>query len=403
MNKKVLIITYGGGHVNIVKSIYYGLSQVKNLDVEILALTTAAEELSKLNIPNNTIKDYINSLDNKREILRYGKVLAQKFHNSESTIDLTNSIVYYGIGFYDLANLCGYKIAKRKFMHEGRKVFEPTLSMDKIISKIVPDALIITTGVRMAKAAAIVSIRQKIPVIKINDYPIMDKLDFKAKICVMNEWAKNYLLDNEIANDEDIVVTGQPVFEKNLQINDDKVTDYKKKVKRDYKKVVLYLGQDVYEMKDTVEKLLDISNLYEDLLILIRPHPNDYNHYLPRENFPNCWISKEGDLNYLLAISDLIITHTSTGGIEAALLDKPVISVLINSKPKIRLRDFGIANEVNNLDKLQLTIDECLNPESETAQKLRKGRLRFNNTDNATNNIIKLVKETVWRGKEDYE
>ena len=403
MNKKILIITYGGGHVNIVKSIYHDLAQVKNLHIEILALTTAAEELSRHNIPNNTIKHYINFLDNKREILRYGKVLAQKFHNSDSTIDLADSIVYYGIGFSDLTKLCGYKIAKHKFITEGRKAFEPISSMEKIVSKINPDALIIPTGVRLAKAAAIVSSRKKIPVIKINDYPIMDKLDYKAKICVMNEWAKKYLLENGIANAKDIIITGQPVFERNLQLNNDTVAEYRQKVKKDYKRVVLYLGQNVAEMGATVVKLLDISNLYEDMLIFIRPHPNDYNHYSPQGYFPNCEISKDGELKYLIAISDLVIAHTSTGGIEAALLGKPVISVLINSKPKIKLKDFGIAREVNDLNELQLAIDECLNSDSEVARELMYGRFKFKNTDNATNNIIGLIKEVVWRGEDEYE
>lgn len=396
--QKILFITYGGGHANVVKHIYEKMKSEPALLPEIIALTLAPQIFQKENIPYHTISEYLPIFNQKDRIIEIGKKLAKKAHNDSSGIAYLDSVAYLGFGFTDLCKAHGTEKAHNLYEKTGRKCFLPIDTMKTILTFIQPDALVVTGSPRMERAAAFAANAIGIPVIQVNDYPAEEKLQYAAKVCVMNEWERKNALANNLIPENQIIVTGQPVFEADLKFDLELLTKYekaKKTIAQD--KIILYLGQGrdaVPEASDTIKALWKLSRQQKDHLFIIRPHPNDFNAcpYADTENFI---CSKEGKLNYLLSITDIAITHDSTAGLQAALLDKPLITVINASTERNSLAGFGIAQRISCPSQLGDAINACMDTRSEISQKLQAGRRLFQNKEYAAANIIDVIKQEI--------
>ena len=143
------------------------------------------------------------------------------------------------------------------------------------------------------------------------------------------------------------------------------------------------------EVEETIKEIIKISKKHRDVNFIIRPHPGNLDNY-GLDSEENVWITKEGELKYLLAVSDIVITQVSTGGLEAILLGKQVITVLNKTKPLFRLSDTGGAINIQNVNELEKTIFDCINEDSLVDKK--KNNEHFNNKKNAAENIVNVIK-----------
>lgn len=387
--KKILAVTYGGGHVNIIRALYKEMQKSSDIEFVILALTMAAKVLDHEQIPHLTISEVACQLDSYEKILEYGKKAADENHNPDSGIKYEDAVAYFGIGYLDLVKQYGAKQAAVLFEKEGRKAFLPVESMKEILQLIKPDALLITTSPRMEKAAGIAGSQMNIPVVKVADLPIVSRVDYPCKLCVMNEWSKDYVVNQEHMVAENVVVTGQPVFEENLVVDKDIEDGYRKNLKRNYDKVITYLGQPQNpDTEMTIQILLEYARNNPNQMIIIRPHPNDDS--IDCLNSENVLVTKKGELKYIIAISDLLITHYSTAGLEGALMGKPLVTVLVNSVNEVRYSQLGIAVEVNSFQDLKPAIYSCLQ-NFKIQEQLRNGLECFKNKEHAAHNIIKVI------------
>lgn len=391
--KKILIVTYGGGHVNIVRSILPQLLE-ENVSIEILALTIASSNLKKAGIQHNTIRDYIDLLPYKQSILELGEKAIQGKHDIRSDITYEDAVVYHGIGMFDLINECGKEKAWSIFEANGRKAFCPVNSMIIILKRIKPDVIVLPTGVRFEEAFAKAANLMDIPVVLINDLPVLGNIDFNAKICVMNKWSKDYIKAHSDIKSSELIITGQPVMEKNLIIDEETLKNVQCSLKEGYDKVVLFLGTptlDIFpEVAETINKLLELAKHYPKIKFIIRPHPGNLDDY-GLVSKDNIIVTKNGELKYLLAASDLIITQVSTAGLEAILLGKPVITVLNKTNPDFKLSDTGGAINMENADELERVIDKCLTLDSEEFKRNFDLKNKFDNKKNASANIIEVI------------
>ena len=132
----------------------------------------------------------------------------------------------------------------------------------------------------------------------------------------------------------------------------------------------------------------------------MRPHPNSNGSY-GCENTENFFITKDGELKYLLSECDLAITHYSTSGMEAALLDKPVITVFSDdyTKETSLFENWGIAVSVKNISDIEKTMLLLLDKKSKMYTELNGKRALFKNKENAAQNIIKTIFETMNNGR----
>lgn len=389
--KKVFCVSYGGGHINIIKQIYYELQNRKNICTNILALTMADSILNRDNIPHTTISEYLDIFDYKDSILKYGYECVEN-EDIAKDIKYVDSIVYHGIGYCDLVKEVGEERAKVLFAENGRKVFMPVRSMRTILKKENPDVLLITNSPRMETAAGIAANELNIPVVRVNDLPYMDKKPaYRAKVCVMNEWAKKDIIDKNLVESEDIIITGQPVFEDDLKLVTKEIEKYEVSIKKNYDNVILYLGQGyIKEAIGIVDTLVNIAKENQNWLIIVRPHPNDFHDYeADYGRMDNCIFTKEGDLKYMLKISDVAVTITSTSGLQAVLLGTPLIQMQV-----LENGYFDIPGAIASVDStigLKETILKVIDNKANNCNSMLDAIKKYGNKPNASANIVDVI------------
>ena len=142
----------------------------------------------------------LNKID---KIKKEGIQLAKTEFNPNSGIEYAECIRYLGIGFLDLIEqLNNRQEAYSLFKKLGRKAFCPIRTMSKILDYEKPDLVILTADVRYEKATGLASNSLNIPVLHIHDLPEMQKLSYKADICVMNKYAYKFAIENKIGSPE---------------------------------------------------------------------------------------------------------------------------------------------------------------------------------------------------------
>lgn len=395
--KKVFMVTYGGGHANIIKAVYNSLTAFRNVECTVLALTMAPEIFNNAGIPHITISQAVKNLNNYEEIKAYGTELAKEHHQDGKGILYDDSVAYLGSGYSDLVDLMGEEKAEAEFAEKGRKAFLPVRTMKSIFALEKPDVVVVTNSPRMEKASAIAANELNIPVVRINDLPYMsERMPYNANLCVMNEFTRKDIIAKGLAGNNSVFVTGQPVFEQDLILDKTLLEKYEAAVKSEYKHAVLYLGQIYSEESEiALNELYRISREMNDILFIIRPHPNDFTDYYEYKGNRNFIVSKEGLLKYLIKACDTVITHFSTGGLQAALLDRPLICLDVKGTNPINYAELGIAETIYEISRLETVLQDSLDKTSELSIRLKSARNDFRNKDSAAESICKVILDSI--------
>lgn len=388
--KKIFMVCYGGGHVNIVKEIYHPIKNLTGAEVTVLALTTAPEVLSRNDIPYIKISDIIRNLKDYEKIMELGYSLAKIYHDDKSGISLKDTAAYYGSGFFDLMKRYGEEEAIARFEKGDRKSFLPIWLMEELFKIIKPDLVITTTSPRFEKASGIAAANMKIPNIRINDLPVMDPLDYDCTLCVMNQWASEYAQKKAGISEKHIVITGQPAIEATLKV-DSNVIDRKKVefgLNDKYKHCVVFFSQNGIDQTLFYEELNRAAKKMKNVLFVIKLHPNQSPLEYDNRYEENVKICNDTAAIYL-NIADLAITTFSTTGLEAALLGKPLL--VIDRKDNNSGMDYvemGIAEELLTYSELSTKIEDNLNA---NVSKKEKKDNSFQNRENSAQNIAILA------------
>ena len=104
---KVFMISYGGGHSNIIAAVYKELIKNPDNDIIYVALTGAPLKLKGSGINYITISEIAKMLTYYDEIVELGRKYGMPFHNDSFGILEEDTICYYGIGMHDLINEYG--------------------------------------------------------------------------------------------------------------------------------------------------------------------------------------------------------------------------------------------------------------------------------------------------------
>ncbi len=394
MRKKIQFVTYGAGHANIVKALAPTLSNY--YEVQILALTVAFKVFDSENIPYKKLNDYMYLFsDVKEEVLAYGDELAKETFNPKSGMSYEESQIYLGLSFWNLVKTSDSKAeAKRVFRENGRKVFNPVYVMKRILKEEKPDLLVVTCDVRMERAAGIAANELGIPVLRIHDLIEIYTMSYKACVCVMNEYVKNYLIRNRLCESKDVKVTGQPVFEKNIEINEKYVKEMNKEFGFDgYQKIFLYLEAPQDPDSDIIEnEFKRMSENHLENLYIIKLHPNQ-DFVKEEQKSENYKKIRDIELKYLIHAADVVITRDSTGGIEAALMGKPLVIISLSRPFVLDYSKYGVAVKAGNVEEMERLMAECCDKESEIYKEIQKGQKLFQNKPHAVENILNKIRE----------
>lgn len=374
--KKIVLVAYGGGHINMLIPIIKRLQEHPHINLVVLGLTTAGSVLEQQEIPYIGFKDLLNPDDQKA--IEWGQKLAGPA-NANAIVPYEESVAYLGLSYRDLE--LRYDVEKAADLYRtkgGRQVFYPLSVMERFLGEEQPDLVIATNSPRAERAAITVAGHLGIPVICLVDLFAMQEVQwlgqtgYANKVCVLSDFVKQRLIKAG-RNSDEIVVTGNPIFDRLSEYQGK--SDYFRK-KKDWGKdvkVILWASQPEPEKhpfadkngnpklpREIDEKLLDILTRHPDWYLVIRPHPSESLSYkdLPQ----NTVISQSSESLYeLLVAVDVVITMSSTVGLEAVLLEKPLVSLDLSiftaDAPYSKM---GIAKGVDNLDRLEETLEAVL-------------------------------------------
>lgn len=228
-----------------------------------------------------------------------------------------------------------------------------------VIDTTKPDILVISTMPRSYELGNIdlVCKLRHIPVLKIQ-HGIFDPFEelfvrpllFDKIACGGPYWKMKY--EEKGAPLDTIVVTGWPKY--------DEYADAKPAHTKAERRTILYLGQGGVLYESGMKALTRIAGILDatETTLLIKPHPAEeikqYSRYLAQHRRVAI-LDPRANLRSCLERSDVVITHTSTGGVEAVLLGKRLLCLNLD-----RVRRFvtdmyvesGVAEEIVDMDQL---------------------------------------------------
>lgn len=336
--RKVLFVTYGGGHVNIVKPIAKEIEKHDEIDYQILALTTAIPYLKNTGLKYKTLLDYLPMLKNNKEIINIGNKLALQYHNSDAGFSIEQTSAYLGCSMYDLIEKVGEEKGYKKFEEEGRKAFCPTSIMKQILKIEKPDIVVTTVPYRMEKAAVLEAKELGIKTVFIHDLHYIQKDDLYNYVdanFVMNESVKNQLLSYAIAENK-IYITGQPAFDYLLEPIYKTRENICNKINIDYKsKIIIWIVDNSIVLNDiTINTVIEAIDYYKNYYFILKLHPNENNVQFFRKIASkriNVTVLKHFNNRELLEIGDAFIVGVSTMGLEISFFDKDMIVLCLNN------------------------------------------------------------------------
>jgi len=365
--KKVLFVSYGGGHVNALAPVYAELLKSKEIDCTYLACTTAANSLKNANLKHTTYSALINELYNLKEqteILEYGNELASKINGH--AIPIEETIAYLGVSFYELAQKHGLDKAKELYKSEGRKVFL-TVDFAKRLCRLFKPDLIVTTSSPRTERSFVYAAKE----MKIECYCLLDLYDedFISKYLSKNDYADKIFIFKELKNkmisfgrnESDFILSGNPAFDYLHSISKKDIASFKARLPDPSKPCISFIKSQngiFDEIEDKIlEKLIE-ANKCKSFNLIVRQHPNDVEQISSNKDYLVC---NKVPLNSLIGGTELFITVISTVGFEASIIGKEVIQVLEEGLvPATHFEELGYGKTVYIENDLANTVQNCL-------------------------------------------
>jgi len=343
--KTALFVTYGGGHGAMVAAVVKSLL-ARDLEVRVLALTTARATFEREGIPFLGFKDFLE--DSDQPALRLGQGLAATMHSAHTGIPAEESIAYLGLSYADLITRLGEAPAAELLEKEGRKAFLPLGVMKRVFDRLRPDVLVTTNSPRAEQAARLVAAERGIPIVGLTDllgthiHPmVVDHL------CLACEHALKRYRESPLVRAGEYHVVGNPAMDAALAHRGPPDPEWRRRhfptsVRNPF--YILTAEQIGYQRKsDQVlvpwtpgEIRENLDRLYEasrDLngVLLVRPHPSlppgPYATWAAGKPEGSVHLAATQALYPLLRSTDLVISNLSTLMLDSLYMNRPVLLV----------------------------------------------------------------------------
>ena len=366
--KKLLFVTYGGGHARMVCPVVHALNSSdavtrKQLKIEVLALPAARHTLQTHGIESLGFGDFLD-VDNDGDAIRWGRLLAEQHHSSTIGVDHAESVAYLGLNYKDLVFQYGETGASELFAKKGRQAFFPVSIMGRIFDQLKPDFVVTTNSPRSEAAAIAVANSRGIDNLIMTDlFTGLGGYLLKGKsITFLNAFAKNMFLADGLVDESSsqFYCTGNPAFDHISRSRHSKSVAWMNEhfPHLGGRRVVLHADMPGYwdcikhcshfkTEKETVDELEACYSAVRsnEAFYLVRPHPSQDRAFYQK------WVSqKEGaslaadcNLHELLANIDLLIARTTTVGLEAALMKRRVLQLDWEFHKDLPLAATGVA------------------------------------------------------------
>lgn len=403
---KAFFICYGGGHADAIIPIIKYLMNKTDIQIEAIGVNLAADKLRKAGIPCKSLSNYLNIRS-----VEIGFPLAKERHNFNSGVSFADSIAYYGFTMSDLIDEIGEKAAYQILDIFDRRTMFPVQTMMRILDFEQPDVVITTTMNRFEAATLCAAGKMGIPSVKVEDligkinktFPDKIQVDteeerqnliasgFKPQqiilkseledpivmgyyeiihqrqldirptaFAVLCNYAKKIIVERGV-EPKSIYITGQPAFDRHPEFleNSNKYTVSKKLGVNPNLPLVIFMSQPNREREEVFRTLVEAITILPPNTIefVVKLHPNEDGKIqrliLSQLHIQGIHIVKNIDSRELIAVSDMVVTVSSTTGLEAAVMGKTLVYINVTDRPDvIPFKEMGIGLRCSNVDEL---------------------------------------------------
>ncbi|ODS40494.1 hypothetical protein BEH94_06720 [Candidatus Altiarchaeales archaeon WOR_SM1_SCG] len=209
------------------------------------------------------------------------------------------------------------------------------------------------------------------------------------KIVLYGPYDKKNLTEVSSYPENSVIVTGQPRYDILARANEiyNKEKTFEKLNLDKSKKLVVWatntINFDEYAKKHINAVFDSIEKLSSEVQLVIKKHPASYlpdliyDEIAKNFGFKPIIMRTEIDTLELLYASDLLIMEQSTVGLEAMILDKPVITLNFSGEPDYyHYAESGAVLGVYNEKDLIINIEKALY-DKKTQERLKKAREKF--------------------------
>lgn len=365
--RRILFVAYGGGHIEIVMPLMRELA-ARDPDAELilLALTTAYQKARLAGFDPLGYRDFLHLVD-RDEVMRLGQTLVEG--NTHPAVDALESQAYMGVGYRDLIRSHGKEEAERRYAEHGRHGFFPIHFLSSIIEHVEPDAVVTTSSPRSEQAALEAASTMGIPSVCVYNLFGHEDSSFVMRTtkadwtCVLSESVRRRLLAQGFREDR-VVATGNPAFDAVASDASRELAD-KFIEERGWRSLSPILwagykepGQNGLDFPLEIEGCLRrFTADNADTALIVRYHPSCWHLYPRAEPSARVHFSQTPyePLAPLILASKVVVIQTSTVGLEAATIGKPVIS--LEHSPFVRstsvsFPELGISTACNATEDL---------------------------------------------------
>lgn len=212
--KKVLFVAYGSGHIKMVIPLAQALAANGMAKPVVLALTTAAPVARAAGLEVLQFRDFVTEADGAA--LALGLQMMQGLGGPAA--DPQETVAYLGLSMADLIADVGPEEAGLAYRQFGRQAFLPVRTLHRILRQVAPDLVVCTNSPRAERAAVLAARQLGIPSICVVDLFAIDEVkwigapDYADQVCVLNESVRQFLIAAGRSQDQ-VVVTGNPGFD----------------------------------------------------------------------------------------------------------------------------------------------------------------------------------------------
>ncbi len=369
--KHVLFACYGSGHVRMVLPVARALHESRRARVSVLGLTTAAAPVREAGLRLLQFKDFIEPGD--AHALARGESLAATL---TEVVDREETVAYLGLSYADLQAEVGEAEAARRHARDGRQAFLPRRTLERILRRERPDLVVATNSPRAERAAIEAARTLGIPSVCLVDLFAIDEVrwigqpGYADRICVLNGQVRDFLVQHG-RRAEEIAVTGNPAFDA-LHAAAVREQGSRLRAERGWqgKRVLLWPAQvepaihpfsgaagDPQLPERTLAALVAWTLRQGDAILCVRPRSGQALPALPPD--PRIVLTgQDWPLPPLLHAVDLVVTLTSTVGLEGHLCGARLVQVLGSVFDKaMPLARFGIADAAVPLAQLAAALE----------------------------------------------
>jgi hypothetical protein len=356
--KRLFFVTYGGAHVQMLLPVIRQ-AQACGHDTTVLGLTTAIPVLRQAGIETIGFADLLQ--DNDGEAIAIGKRLIDDLPAPPE--NLKESIAYLGLSYMDLQRRLGSVTASKLYHDKKRQCFEPVSVLERTLIHYQPDLVITTSSPRAEKAAIMAAHKLGIRSVALIDLfgrftDWASDPNYASKLLVFSSITRDFFIQHGRRPD-DIIITGNPAMDRLADRRwSQQALAWRSNKGWEKNPIIFWASHE--EPSPNTALPSDIDHAITTMLAkqpdwrgIFRFHPSeiprltestDIIHYSP----------KQEDLTPLLYACDLCIVINSTVGLEAAMIEKPLITMNMSSYTHYTpYAKYGISSGVNHLNELE--------------------------------------------------